>query len=48
MTGYGHYGEVAKSLGLVWGGDWRNLRDLGHVELRRERTVPAAPNNPAR
>lgn len=35
MAGYEHYGQVARSLGLVWGGDWRGLRDLGHVELHR-------------
>jgi peptidoglycan LD-endopeptidase CwlK len=28
-------GGVAKSLGLTWGGDWRSLKDLGHVELSR-------------
>jgi peptidoglycan LD-endopeptidase CwlK len=39
MAGYERYGQVAKSLGLVWGGDWRGLRDLGHVELHRPRTL---------
>ncbi len=48
MAGYEHYGEVAKSLGLVWGGDWRNLRDLGHIELRRPRVAPTRADNPAR
>jgi peptidoglycan LD-endopeptidase CwlK len=33
--GYELYGEVAQSFGLTWGGRWRNLRDLGHVELHR-------------
>lgn len=33
--GYALYGELAQSLGLVWGGGWRSLKDLGHVELRR-------------
>jgi peptidoglycan L-alanyl-D-glutamate endopeptidase CwlK len=33
--GYERYGELAASLGLVWGGQWRGLADLGHVELRR-------------
>jgi len=33
--GYELYGEVAASLGMTWGGSWRRLRDLGHVELRR-------------
>jgi len=32
---YDLYGDVAQSFGLTWGGSWRNLRDLGHVELRR-------------
>ncbi len=35
MRGYELYGEVAASLGLTWGGGWKNLKDLGHVELRR-------------
>lgn len=46
MAGYERYGLVAKSLGLVWGGDWRRLRDLGHVELHRPRTLPGASDNP--
>lgn len=32
--GYNRYGEVARAAGLVWGGSWKGLRDLGHVELR--------------
>jgi peptidoglycan L-alanyl-D-glutamate endopeptidase CwlK len=36
MRGYQLYGQVAKEAGLVWGGDWRSIRDLMHVELRRE------------
>ena len=35
MRGYTLYGQVAKSVGLVWGGDWR-MKDLGHVELRKK------------
>lgn len=35
MRGYELYGSVAASLGLTWGGGWRTLKDLGHVELRR-------------
>lgn len=35
MRGYELYGEVSASLGLTWGGGWRHLKDLGHVELRR-------------
>ena len=33
--GYALYGEVARSVGLTWGGGWRTIKDLGHVELRR-------------
>ncbi len=35
MQGYRLYGKVAKSAGLVWGGDWR-MMDLGHIELRKK------------
>lgn len=35
MQGYKLYGKVAKSAGLVWGGDWR-MMDFGHVELRKK------------
>ncbi|MFN7693914.1 MAG: M15 family metallopeptidase [Burkholderiales bacterium] len=35
MQGYERLGEAAQSLGLVWGGSWRSLKDYGHVELRR-------------
>lgn len=34
MEGYRLYGEVAESLGLVWGGRW-SFRDYGHVEYRK-------------
>lgn len=27
------YGEMAKTLGLKWGGDWKRFTDLPHVEL---------------
>jgi peptidoglycan L-alanyl-D-glutamate endopeptidase CwlK len=33
--GYETLGTVAKSLGLTWGGSWRTIKDLGHVELPR-------------
>jgi peptidoglycan LD-endopeptidase CwlK len=33
--GYELLGSVARSTGLTWGGDWRSLKDLGHVELSR-------------
>jgi peptidoglycan L-alanyl-D-glutamate endopeptidase CwlK len=45
MAGYEHYGQVARSLGLVWGGDWHGLRDLGHVELHRPRTAATGSDN---
>lgn len=32
--GYELYGALAASFGLVWGGQWTSLRDLGHVEWR--------------
>ncbi len=47
MAGYEHYGQVARSLGLVWGGDWHGLRDLGHVELHRPRAVSTGSDNRA-
>lgn len=34
MEAYRLYGQYAESVGLVWGGRWQ-MRDLGHVELRR-------------
>jgi peptidoglycan LD-endopeptidase CwlK len=47
MAGYERYGQVARSLGLVWGGDWHGLRDLGHVELHRPRALAADGDNRA-
>jgi peptidoglycan LD-endopeptidase CwlK len=35
MRGYQLYGQVSKQAGLVWGGDWKSIKDLMHVELRR-------------
>ena len=34
--GYAVYGDVARSVGLTWGGGWASIKDLGHVELRRD------------
>lgn len=34
MQAYRLYGELAESVGLVWGGRWR-MMDFGHVELRK-------------
>ena len=33
MEGYRRYGEVAATVGLTWGGNWK-LMDFGHTELR--------------
>jgi peptidoglycan L-alanyl-D-glutamate endopeptidase CwlK len=35
MRGYALFGEIAEQVGLTWGGGWK-MRDLGHVELRRQ------------
>jgi peptidoglycan LD-endopeptidase CwlK len=35
-SGYELYGEVARSVGLTWGGSWRSIKDYGHVEMRRD------------
>lgn len=45
---YERYGEVARSVGLVWGGGWRSLQDYGHVELPRAgvMTRPSAAEEP--
>lgn len=41
--GYQLYGELAQSVGLTWGGSWRSIVDLGHVELRRPGALQRAP-----
>lgn len=28
------FGAMAKSQGLIWGGDWKTLRDRPHVEMK--------------
>lgn len=40
---YALYGAVAQSAGLTWGGSWRTLVDLGHVELRRAGALARDP-----
>ncbi|MCA0394764.1 MAG: M15 family metallopeptidase [Proteobacteria bacterium] len=40
MRGYQLYGEAARQAGMVWGGDWRSIQDLMHVELRRAGVMP--------
>ena len=32
--GYQLYGQVAESVGLVWGGRWTRIHDYGHTEYR--------------
>lgn len=31
---YSQAGEIGKSLGLVWGGDWHSFKDPSHLELK--------------
>lgn len=47
MRGYQLYGEVSASLGLTWGGGWKSLKDLGHVELRRPGVLQRAAGDSA-
>jgi peptidoglycan L-alanyl-D-glutamate endopeptidase CwlK len=44
MRGYQLYGDVARSLGLIWGGGW-SLKDFGHVELRVPGTLRRRNHN---
>jgi len=44
--GYQLYGQVAESVGLTWGGRWRTIVDLGHVELRRPGVMKPAAKTP--
>ena len=46
MRGYELFGEVARSVGLVWGGGW-SLKDYGHAELRRPGTLKNKGDNGA-
>jgi peptidoglycan LD-endopeptidase CwlK len=48
LRGYELYGEAARSVGLTWGGDWRSLKDYGHVELRRPGALSRGGDNPQR
>jgi peptidoglycan LD-endopeptidase CwlK len=45
MRGYELYGEVARSVGLTWGGAW-SLKDFGHTELRRPGALGNRGDNP--
>lgn len=40
MQGYKLLGQVAKSVGLVWGGNW-SIKDYGHTELRAPKAMYA-------
>lgn len=40
LKGYKLMGEVAKSVGLVWGGNW-TFKDYGHTELRTPQAMYA-------
>lgn len=40
--GYRLYGAAAQAVGLTWGGSWRTLVDLGHVELKRQGVLSPA------
>lgn len=44
MEGYRLYGELAESVGLVWGGRWK-MMDFGHVELRKAGTMKKKQEN---
>ena len=43
---YAKAGEIAKSLGLVWGGDW-NHPDYDHCELVNWKQTPMAETYPS-
>lgn len=47
LRGYEHYGALATSLGLTWGGHWRSLRDYGHVEWRGGAAAASTPERQA-
>jgi peptidoglycan L-alanyl-D-glutamate endopeptidase CwlK len=40
MQGYKLLGQVASSVGLVWGGNW-SIKDYGHTELRTQKAMYA-------
>lgn len=46
MRGYELYGDVSAELGLTWGGGWKRLKDLGHVELRRPGVIKRQNEEP--
>lgn len=40
--GFAKIGECAKEVGLVWGGDFKSIKDLPHVESPSWKTLQAA------
>jgi peptidoglycan L-alanyl-D-glutamate endopeptidase CwlK len=36
-------GELAEAHGLVWGGRWASLRDMGHIQLPHWHDLPYPP-----
>lgn len=45
MRGYELYGEIARQLGLGWGGEWK-FKDYGHVELRKKGVLGVLKSSP--
>lgn len=37
---FNRVGQVAKKLGLEWGGDWKSIRDLPHLQLSQWGSTP--------
>jgi peptidoglycan L-alanyl-D-glutamate endopeptidase CwlK len=33
------FGELARRAGLVWGGDWKTIKDYRHVELKNWKAI---------
>jgi hypothetical protein len=33
-------GRIGKECGLVWGGDWKKIKDMPHFELSTWRELP--------
>lgn len=41
---YSAFGQAVSEHGLVWGGTWRGIVDLGHAELQGWRSLPFPPH----
>jgi len=37
-------GEIGKSLGLEWGGDWKEHPDPSHFQYVKKQQIPGVPN----